>query len=62
MYVCVEVMSFVPDGVVIVDSDEEIMIENSEPFIPTNEWQEIKPGEDICVSHSGLWLFTPAYI
>ena len=35
------------DGVLIVNSDEEIRIENPEPFIPTNEWQRVKPGTEL---------------
>ncbi|KAL8565967.1 hypothetical protein ACOMHN_054952 [Nucella lapillus] len=35
------------DGVVIESVDDEIAIENPEPFIPTNEWQVIKPGQAI---------------
>ncbi|XP_076434979.1 nucleotide exchange factor SIL1-like isoform X2 [Babylonia areolata] len=31
------------DGVVIVESEDEIKIENPDPFIPTNEWQVVKP-------------------
>ena len=44
---------FVPDGVVTVESDEEITIENDETFTPTNEWQEIKPGKGLSLSLSG---------
>ncbi|XP_076434943.1 nucleotide exchange factor SIL1-like isoform X1 [Babylonia areolata] len=35
------------DGVVIVESEDEIKIENPDPFIPTNEWQVVKPGQAI---------------
>ena len=42
---CTEGGSFVPDGVVVQDIDEEITIENDEVFHPTSMWQEIKPGE-----------------
>lgn len=36
------------DGVVSVENaEEEIAIENPEPFIPTNEWQTVKPGQAI---------------
>ncbi|KAK7508516.1 hypothetical protein BaRGS_00000082, partial [Batillaria attramentaria] len=36
------------DGVVEVeDAEKEIAIENPEPFIPTKEWQKVKPGQAI---------------
>ncbi|XP_070211540.1 nucleotide exchange factor SIL1-like isoform X1 [Littorina saxatilis] len=35
------------DGVAVVEIDDEITIENLEPFIATNEWQQLKPGQAI---------------
>lgn len=35
------------DSYAFVEIGEEITIENKEPFIPTKEWQKIKPGQAI---------------
>jgi hypothetical protein len=41
---------FFSDSLVVVEIDDEIIIENDEPFIATNEWQKIKPGKMFFVS------------